>query len=368
MFRSARPGLLALLRGLRFVGNALKSFLLRCLLFWPHFLRSLRRIWPLYSRTSPNDIPKKKELGSQAKPSFPGASGCEGYSIIYASRDPNRSSELHLPLGSGSTEVLHLGPIVGQSQAPHSPTSELQIEPPSPSSPQFPGDSTPFRANAGDMQFPHVPHLNAPLTLTHSRITSMQFAGAPRRPRSPSPFSRSHLTILESAAVSPRSGYSRSLSPPPSRPPSPLPFSLPHPLHSVRDSSGSIQIPDVAISPPPVLETAEVDSISSFPVFVQEEHSVQFPITSVEHWTLEPSDAGNLGLVNARHSNEILRPDSLVLSTNRARSVTLPYGSQVTLEHIPFPDESMNWSDGKKRSIGLMHSEQVSRYVNKGDV
>jgi hypothetical protein len=137
MIRPARLGLLALLRALRSAGNALKSFILRLLLFWPRVLHSLRRIWPLCPRTSPKGIPKKSVLGGHARPSFPGASGCEGYSIIYASRDPI-SSEPHFPLGSGSTEVLHLGPIVGQSQtAPHSTASESSIEPPPPSPPRL---------------------------------------------------------------------------------------------------------------------------------------------------------------------------------------------------------------------------------------
>ncbi|KAF8261059.1 hypothetical protein EI94DRAFT_1746850, partial [Lactarius quietus] len=40
----------------------------------------------------------------------------------------------------------------------------------------------------------------------------------------------------------------------------------------------------------------------------------------------------------------------------------------VILVDVPTVDASGNWSDGKRRSIGLMHSDQVTRYVNKGDV
>ena len=92
-------------------------------------------------------------------------------------------------------------------------------------------------------------------------------------------------------------------------------------------------------------------------------------LTGAEYWTQDPSDAGSLGSrqVNARNSNESLQPNSPTLSPN-TRSVPLQYRSHVTLRDIPFEDASMNWSDGKKRTIGLMHSEQVSRYVNKGDV
>ena len=374
MLRPARLGLLALLRGLRFVGNTLKHFVLRCLLFWPHVLRSLRHIWPLCPRTSPGDIPKNKDLGGQARPSFPGASGCEGYSIIYASRDPNRSSEPHLPLGSGSTEVWPLGPIVGQSQStPHSSLSSIASSLSSThlSDGYYHGGSPSPIGNPDDINvdipWPHIiPRLDAPLTLTHSRITSTQFAGAPRRSR------------------------------PQSRPPSPLPYSpspppqpVPSPQSSVPDSPSSFQMPmpdvesthdpsegsyRISVHPPSRSQTTEAES----QITESESQSINFPqsplsiqISGAEYWTQGPSDTGSLdsGRVNARPSNESLRLNSPTLFPNRARSDLLPFfRSQVTLQDIPFVAASMNWSDGKKRSIGLMHSEQVSRYVNKGDV
>jgi hypothetical protein len=316
MLRSARLCLVALLRGLRFVGNTLKPFVLRCLLFCPHVLRSLRRIWPPCSRTSPKDIPKKKEPGGQAQPSFPRASGCEEYSIIYASRDPNRSSEPQLPLGSRNTSVLQLDPIVGQSQtAPHNPASQSSIEhDPSPSSPHplsdrhFPGGSTSFIANPDDMQLPHIP---SPLPHSHG--------------------------FLQSTTL---------------------------------DSTGDTQIPDIVISPPSGPETAgtaEADGFSPSPVSFQEGHLSRLPTAGAEHLTLDLSYPGSLGLVqeNARHSGESLRPNTLAPPSNLAR---LACPSQVTLMDIPTVNYSGNWSDGKKRRIGLMHSEQVSRYVNKGDV
>jgi hypothetical protein len=201
---SAGLGLLALLRRIRSFGHTLKSVILRCLLFWPHLLR---RIWPLCSGTDPRDTPKKK--GGQTRLSFPGASGgCGGYSTIYASRDrgrdPSRSSEPHLPSESGSTRALHLSSgsqCRAVTSAPRSPVSSIEIEPPSsPGSPHlsdrpFPGGSTPSIANTDDIQLPYtIPRLDAPLTLTHSRITSAQFAGTRRsRSRSPSPLPRSRL-------------------------------------------------------------------------------------------------------------------------------------------------------------------------------
>ena len=246
MLRSARVGLLALLRGLRFVGNTLKHFLLRCLLFWPDVLRGLRRIWHLCSRASPKDIPKKKDLGGQARPLFPGASGCEGYSTIYASRDlgrgPNRSSEPHLPLESGSTRVLHLRIDPPAEQAPRT-DSPVSLNSPSLSSIHLP--------DPVEIQLPTIPRLNAPLTLTHSRITSTQFAGSARRAQSRSQSPHRHTlsfppsTTLMSFVPSPDHSQ---------RPPSPLLFPQPRrlSLSSVPDNSGGTQIPDVVIrvSPP----------------------------------------------------------------------------------------------------------------------
>ena len=338
MLGSARLALLALLRGSRFVGNTLKHFVLRCLFLWPHVLRSLRRIWPLFPRTNSKDIPENKDLGGQARPSFPGASGCEGYSIIYASRDPNRSSEPDLPLGSGNTEVWPLGPIVGQLQStPHSSLSSIA---PSLSSTHlsdrhYHGGIPSPTANLDDIPLPHtIPRLSTPLTLTHSHITSTQFAGAPRRSR------------------------------PQYRPPSPQPhfhtFPQPTPVGIPAASPGSSRPPSPLPSKSQI-EEAENQNINSpqFPLSVQ--------LAGAEHWTLGPSDA--VGRINARHSNESLRLNSPTLFPNRAHSDLLPRcRSQVTLQDIPSVDAFMNWSDGKKRSIGLMHSEQVSRYVNKGDV
>jgi hypothetical protein len=397
MLPSAGLCLLALLRQMRSFGLNIKPFILRCLLFWPRVLRSLRCIWPLSSRTDLKDAPKKK--GGQERPSYPGASGvCKGYSTIYAIRDPNRPSEPQLPLESRSTSELPVSPGAGQSQsASHtgSPVSESSIGPPSPSSTHHPnrhflgGGASPM-ANPDDIPLPHtIPHLTAPLTLTHSRVTSTQFAGAPRRSRPqsrpPSPLLSSHPSPQPTPVGSPAA------SPRPSRSPSPLPSPsllsqpLPLPQSSVPDGPGSTQMPvpdveptydtsegyhrrpDIMIYPPSRSPTTEAESQSNN--VPQSPLSIHLP--GAENWTMDPPDTGSLGLgqVGPRHSNESLRPSSPSLSPNRARPVPLPNRSQVTLKNIPVADASwMNWSDGKKRSIGLMHSEQVSRYVNEGDV
>ncbi|KAF8274371.1 hypothetical protein EI94DRAFT_679489 [Lactarius quietus] len=344
-------GHLALHRWIQSVGHSLKFFILRCLLFWPRVLRSIRPIWSL-SGTDLKDVPKKR--GGQARPSFPGASGaCEGYSTVHTSRDPNRS---RLPLGSGSEEFFQLAQFAGPSQSePRSPASSLG--PSLPGSPHhseshLPGGST------SSIQLPHIHHLNSPLTLTHSRATSMQFAGARRRSRSQSRsrspslsrFPHSHSlppsSISESPAASP--GPSR----PPTRPPSPITFPEPHlmPQPSVLESSGSIQFRNVAPISHDTSEENPGPSIKISPPSRSQGVDSQFVMNFPE------------SPLSIRENSE----EDFLRFPNRPHSML--YNSQVTLVDLPTVDESGNWSDNKKRSIGLMHSDQVSRYVNKGDV
>src|SRR6266702_7135216 len=362
MFPSAGLGLLALLRGIRSTGHTLKSFVLRFLLFFPHVLRSLRRIWSLRSGTSPKDVPKKK--GGQARPSFLVASGvCEGYNAIYASRDFNRAGEPHLPLGPSNAEVLHLSPMTGQSQStPQSPASSLA--PSLPGSPQR-SDRRLSAGSAHSIASSHnadsihstrkltIRHLNTPLTLTHSRVTSTQFAGAPpSRSRSPSPF------------------------PFPSRSPSPSPSQYPHPLpqSSAQESSGT-QIPDVVQIPQ---DTPEGSRRSSIDINISPPSRSQSPTTESERPTQDPSDPRVSGPpylarshANAHHSSGSLPASALTPSSDQARyrpSFPRSFTSQVSVVYIPVADASGILSGGRTRDIRLMHSEQVSRYVNKGVV
>ena len=176
MLSSARF-LLALLWGIRqYIGCKLKSFIQR------YVLQNLRHVWSLCSRTSPKDVSKKKR--GQERPLFPGTSGgCEGYSTINASRFLHRASEPHLPLRLSNSEVFPLSPTVGQPQsAPRSPASSASSLPGSPHSERQPpeGSTTSIhRSYNADIQSSSIRYLNTPLTLTHSRTTSTQFAGVP---------------------------------------------------------------------------------------------------------------------------------------------------------------------------------------------
>ena len=399
MLPSPGLALLALLRRIRSIGNTLKSFILRCLLFCPHVLRSLRRIWPLFPRTSPKDqtkdVPKKG--GGHTRPSFAGASGVrEGYSTICASRDFNRASEPRLPLGPGSAEVLPLSPIGGQSRsAPRSPASSISFSLPGsrPGSPRR-SNRRLSRGSAHSIASSHsadsvhsarpltILPFNTPLTLTHSRVTSTQFAGIlASRPRSPSP-----IPIPLSFSFPP---------PSPSQSPSPSVYSHPLPQLSPPESSGSTQISnvipqatqegsrpssfDIRVSPPSRSQTLELTNSRSTSSSPQSSHFVQkgqipgpsqSPAPESEHSTQSPSDPRGLGLGlgspylpsaqgNTPHGGGILPAPVLSPSSDQARNGP------------SFPQPSLPpgfLSDGRTRSIRLMNSEQVSRYVNKGDV
>ncbi|KAH8989157.1 hypothetical protein EDB86DRAFT_3081157 [Lactarius hatsudake] len=163
-----------------------------------------------------------------------------------------------------------------------------------------------------------IRRLNNPLTLTHSRATSTQFAGAPRpdRSRPPSPSSFPH--------------------PPPLFQSSPL--ANPDGTQLMRDTSEGSSI-NINVSPP-----------SRSPS----------PTSGSEHSTQDPS------------SPTVFRPyfpSSLASSSDQSRyQPSFPQPSTSSFVAISVADVSGVWPDGKTRSIGLMHSEQVSRYVNKGDV
>ncbi|KAH8995331.1 hypothetical protein EDB92DRAFT_196297 [Lactarius akahatsu] len=269
VFRSGL-GLLALVRAIRSIGYTLKSFILRCVLFWPHVLHNFGHIWPLCSQTGLKGAPKT--TGGQERPSFPKASGmCEEYSTVYASRDFNRANDSvpRLPLGSGNAEDLHLSSIMVQSSASTGSTHSI-------------ADS-----NRSGTQLP-IRLSNNSLTLTHSRATSTQFAG-----------------ILQ-------------------------------------DTSEGYRRPEITTSPLSRSQTAD---------------------DSQRHSTPNPSDPEGFSspyLVheNARHSGRRLPTSTPVSSSNQAQhQFPFLWQSQVSLRSGP---------DGKMRSIGLIHPEQVRRYVNKG--
>lgn len=400
MLPSAGLALLALLRRIRSIGKTLKSFILRCLLLWPHLLRRLGRIWPLCPQTGPKDLPKKK--GCPGGPSIAGGSGgCEGYSTIHASRDFNRAGEPPFSLGPGSADVLPLSPIAGQwrsQSAPHSPASSTSLSlPGSPrrSDRRLSRGSTPSIASSQNADSVHstrpltILHLNTPLILTHSRVTSTQFAGVPppTRPRSPSPIPIPLTVSFPSPSQSPLRGPS----------PSPPLHSHPLPQSSTPESSGSTQISNVIpqatsesscessfairVSPPSREQTLELNSQSTFnsprsPLFLQRGNlsgPSQSPTAESDHSTQGPSDPRGLGLPylasahGTTHGSGILPAGIPTPSSDQAQYVpSFPQPS--TVVNIPIADTAGILPDGRTRSIRLMNSEQVSRYVNKGDV
>ncbi|KAH8995333.1 hypothetical protein EDB92DRAFT_195981 [Lactarius akahatsu] len=166
-----------------------------------------------------------------------------------------------------------------------------------------------------------IRRLNNPLTLTHSRATSTQFAGAPRPDRS--------------------------------RLPSPSPFPHPSPLHqsSTPANPGGTQ---------PPRDTSEGSRRSSIDINVSPPSRSPSPTSGSEHSTQDPSSPTVF---------PPYFPEPLASSSDQPRyQPSFPQSSTSSFVAISVVDASGVWPDGKTRSIGLMHSEQVSRYVNKGDV
>ncbi|KAH9025120.1 hypothetical protein EDB85DRAFT_244049 [Lactarius pseudohatsudake] len=332
MFPFLGLGLLAVLRGLRSIGHTLKSFILRCLLFQPHVLHSFRRIWSLRSGTSPKDASMKKGGDSgEARPSFPEVlGGCEGSSTICASRGFNRVDRPRSQLGPVNTENLFpLAPMMVRSQSAPQVTASLPRAPSTPlrSSPSF---TDPHNADNTRSALPFIIHHdNTPLTTTqHSRVTSTQFGGAHpgRPPRTPPPFP---FPIP--------SRYRSSPSPPPAVYPQHFP-----PQFSAPESSGDTQITDVPIQ--------------------QDDQSSLRIVVSPPSQSTDPSEI-RAYLASAResvHSGEGLPagPSTRPATPSSDQALSRP----PSLRPVP------SGSSGRTRRIKLMHSEQVSRDVNKGNI
>ncbi|KAH8995342.1 hypothetical protein EDB92DRAFT_196970 [Lactarius akahatsu] len=389
MFPSLRLGLVALLRGIKSIGYTLKSFVLRCLLFRPHILRSFRRIWSLCSGTSPKDVSKKK--GGNARPSFPGASGgCEGYTPIWASRVSGRP---HSQLGPGSAENVLLSPMTAQSQsAPHSPASmhaPLLHGSPQLSNRQLSASSASIAgSHNAESRPPSIRYLDAPLTSTHSRVTSTQF-GPPssgrqsrsrsrsRHPhRSSTPGTRT-ASPVESRTPSLRSYPDPQLQPLP-RSSSPGSTQTPHAEPTLQDTSGGYhQLGlEITFSPPSRSQTADSQSPFDFPqppLPLQPGHLSglsHIPTPSAEHSTPNPLDLGGSGSLYLMPvpGGALLGSGGLPPTPSSNQVPSLRFHSQVSFRNTLTTDASGNWSDKKERVLRPMHSEQVSRYVNKNDV
>ena len=88
MVFSAKLALFAFLQDMRSIslGRNLKAFILRCVLFWPRLLRSLMKVWSWYFQTSARD--EKETKMDTGGPSFVGAMGKrEECVVVCASQD-----------------------------------------------------------------------------------------------------------------------------------------------------------------------------------------------------------------------------------------------------------------------------------------
>ena len=197
MVSSAKLALPVLFQNIRSsnLGRKLKGFILRCLLFWPRILRSLRKVWSWYTQTRSSDEKNTKDTGGSS--STRELRKHEGCVVVCASRAFGR-----VPVGEPSGHVMPGSSDAEQSipmedifrQNPSAPRT-LSSNAPSHSAPPSPPDSPHTSSSSLREESAHgrmewfMHRSSTPVNWTHSRASRRQSTGvSPRsRSRSPSP-------------------------------------------------------------------------------------------------------------------------------------------------------------------------------------
>ncbi|KAI0306292.1 hypothetical protein B0F90DRAFT_1814217 [Multifurca ochricompacta] len=392
-----RPTLIALLRGIRFIKHALKSFIVRCLFFWPYILRDLKDAWSQCSHAGSRNSDGRKrngELGG-GPPSSQTSLNLKRirYDVISASRVPEKASEPNpgYPLQrSGSAEESHplqhanaSLPAVSQPHRSHSPTSTFASS--LPGSPQRSGsplpvdgtrDSTsPYRSESprGIKVQLTVHRSNTPLAWSHSRATSRQFTGTPSLSRPPS------------VSLSPFRPYTSS------RPSTPaivigLNESRPSVIRNSQDDIPASPSPDILVQPPSRSETMTLSQGTHSPPYPQPVF-LHGSTSSLSPMPLSPAMSNNLSLdprtennsldglnESARHSSASITSGYLAPEPTQAHAMPsfpqTPFsGSRASITSIVVTtNASATQLSSSKIYIRPMNTEQVSRYMKKGDV
>ena len=377
MVSSTKLALFAFLRSVRLagLGRNLRAFILRCLLLWPRTLRSfLRKIWPWHSQTSSKD--EKKTNGDAGGPSSTGmVREREEYVVVCASQDLGGGGEpsRHARLGSSDAEQpIPLEEIIPRTPSvPHSLSSSLAPPSPGPSmlsatrpslgSPRNSASSLPGSIHDAMELFIH--RSDTPVTpagWTHPHAAGIQFTSRSR--------SRSRQSSLRRRF---------------SRPSTPLTHDIETRLPPIRHSQGS-----------PEGSSSEV-SIDIRTASSEDTHSMHSPY----HPRLPPIDdraedfptrhqIPSAGSVNSSavssqsgtHSFWMSGAnlgagqgggiqDSVTSPSTQDPRISFPEPSVPPISTpIPTANEPNSPHQPRIPSMGLMTSEQVSRYSKKGDV
>jgi hypothetical protein len=387
----ARSALSSFLQSLRSIGlsHKLRTFILRCLLF---IFRNLKGVWSRYFPTGSNVSDGKKTEGSVRRPPYTRSSWKrEEYSVVCASqafgRADGQSLRHSLSRSSDREEPIQLGPVIGRSSSmPHSPSSSYSLS--LQDSPRHSVDHLPLgnpNNSSGSLR-PETPmstmelvihRSSTPVSWTHPRATSRQFTGASSRsrPRRPSPSPSTSL-------------FHRHFS----RPDTPPRVDIEVPTHTtaIRDTHGSpensahsptditVQVEQPSMPGSPATSSTSPSRLS--PLHDRMQHldtHQQLPSTESVNSSADSSRSRGRPSVLGAHRNAHPSQGSIRAPSSSPSLIRAPLGPSIvypesSVSRISFQvsvSTALNaQSRTATRSLRPMHSEQVSRYVKKGDV
>ena len=378
MVSSTKLALFAFLRSVRStgLGRNLRAFILRCLLLWPRTLRRfLRKIWPWHSQTGSKD--EKKTNGDTGGPSSTGMLRMrEEYVVVCASRDlggggePSRLARL----GSGEAErpippehVSPRTPSVHSRSSSHSPSPQgspmLSATRPPLGSPRSSASSLPGSIHDA-MEF-FINRSDTPVTpadWTHSHAAGGQFTSRSRnRSRQSSPLRR-HL----------------------SRPGTPATHDIERPLAPIRHSQDSLEGSgsevSIRVRPASPEDTQTMHSTYRARLPSIDVRAESFP-TRHQSPSTESVNSSAVSSRSGSHSFWVTRAnigasqgggsiqDSMTSPSTQDPRIRFPVPLAPPISTpIPTANDPNSPHQPCIPSIGLMTSEQVSRYSKKGDV
>ena len=400
MVSSTRSVLFSLLlQSIRYINlsHKLRASILRCLILWPRILRNLRKFWFWLFQTSSSD---RKEAESSTR--WPSSSRAlrnhEEYNVICASRafDEGDKQSLGRSLSrqSDAEESIQLSAVIGRSPSvSHSPSSShppsLQDSPIHSVNPLTTGDIN----NSSSSLQPERPlstmeltihRSSSPVSWTHPRATSRQFTGASSRSRSP----------RRSPSPSP-SRFRRHFS----RPGTPSGNDIEDPtrstvvqgsLKSHKDSAHSstgitIQLEQPSAPVSPVTASSPLSRLSQLQGQTQNfpmHH--QFPYAeSVSSSADSTSSRGNSSSVSGSNRYSHRSQGGIQGSPSSPHLNQAPHQPTISFpEPVVFPERSVSrvsiqvsptvvsspQARSGLRKMKPMHSDQVARYMKKGDV
>ena len=365
------------------LGPNLRAFILRCLLLWPRILRYVRNVWSWHFQTSFSDEkkPKRHTRGPYSTETLRKREGCV---VVCASRDLGGGGEpsRHSILGSNDAEQsIPLKDIPRTPSVPHSLSSSHAPSPQG--SPRLSAtrltSGSPYGSTSslrtgnphGAMEF-IIRRSNTPVSWTHPRATSRQFIGSSSlshsRPSSP-------FRLLISRPSTPAKHDSDDIEKR-QETQAPVQQSQGSLEGSTSEVSIQLELPSRSASP------EDTESMSSFsrpqiPLVHGSTQSLpthhQLPSSDSVNSSVVSSHSGRTpstyGVYTGAHQSRGSNQDSVPSQSIQPPRIPFP---QPSLPHISTQISTTNAPNAPPRLDTLpvrpMHTEQVSRYMKKGDV